>query len=112
MVIIAATPTTDMTYNLGDQDQIPLGEGRLFLAGSTPVAVFRGRQGDLYATQAACPHQEGPLADSLIGGATLVCPLHNFRFNLNTGEPVGNDCTPLQVFSVSVNDAGEILLRV
>ena len=112
MVIISATVTTDMTYNLGDKNQISLGEGRLFMAGSQTVAVFRGRGGDVYATQATCPHQQGPLADSLIGGGTLVCPLHQFRFNLNTGEPVGNDCATLQTFLVSVNDAGEILLSL
>jgi nitrite reductase (NADH) small subunit len=112
MVIINAAPNMKTTYNLGNMEQIPLGEGRLFQPGNLPVAVFRARHGEFYATQAWCPHQAGPLADSLIGGGTLVCPLHNFRFDLSTGDPVGNDCGSLQTFPVSVSEAGEILISL
>ncbi len=112
MAIMNATTDTAMTHSLGGADQIPLGEGRMFHVGNRLVAVFRARHGAVYATQAWCTHQEGPLADGLIGGSTLVCPLHQFRFNLDTGEPLGNDCSPLQTFPVSISDAGEILLSL
>ena len=85
MVIMNATTDTAMTHNLGEADQIPWGEGRVFQVNNRPVAVFRARHGAVYATQAWCTHQEGPLADGLLGGSTLVCPLHQFRFNLDTG---------------------------
>lgn len=41
MVIINAAPNMKTTYNLGNMEQIPLGEGRLFQPGNLPVAVFR-----------------------------------------------------------------------
>ena len=123
MVLITKTPevfsVTDMsagrisqksTYNLGSASQIPLGEGRRFDIGGVAIAVFRSRQGQLYATQAECPHRAGPLADGLIGGDALICPLHNFRFNLATGEPLGNDCPSLLTYPVSLSEAGEIVI--
>ena len=112
MVNINAAPNMKTTYNLGNMEQIPLGEGRLFQPSNLPVAVFRARRGEFYATQAWCPHQAGPLADSLIGGGALVCPLHNFRFDLSTGDPVGNECGSLQTFPVSVSEAGESLISL
>ncbi len=97
-------------HNLGSVDRIPLGEGRRFDVDGKAIAVFRSRTGIVYATQAECPHRAGPLADGLIGGGALVCPLHNFRFNLATGEPLGNDCPSLRTYPVSLNEAGEIIV--
>ena len=120
MVLITKTPAvfavSDMsqstTHNLGSAAQIPLGEGRRFEAGGVPIAVFRGRQGQVYATQAECPHRAGPLVDGLLGGESLICPLHNFRFNVATGEPLGNDCPALRTYPASLNEAGKVLVEV
>ena len=98
------------THNLGMASLIPLGEGRRFYVNGQSIAVFRSRQGRVFATQAECPHRAGPLADGLVGGDSLICPLHNFRFNLETGEPLGNDCTALRTFPVSLNESGEIVI--
>ena len=98
------------THNLGSVDQIPVGEGRRFEVDGQAIAVFRSRTGPAYATQAECPHRAGPLADGLIGGDVLACPLHNFRFSLATGEPLGNECASLRTYPVSLNEAGEIIV--
>ncbi len=119
MVLITKTPevfsVTNMsaatTYNLGSAAQIPLGEGRRFEIGGSAIAVFRSRQGRVFATQAECSHKAGPLADGLLGGDTLICPLHNFKFNLETGAPAGNDCPALVTYPVSLNESGEIVIQ-
>lgn len=100
----------ELTYNLGPVEQIPLGEGRVFEVEGRSIAVFRTRQGEVYATQAACPHKQGPLADGIIGGAQIVCPLHAYKFNLATGRPAGNDCEALRTYEVSLGEDGDILL--
>ena len=61
-------------YSLGPIHHIPPGEGRNFKLGDRKVAVFRTRDGGVFATQASCPHRAGPLADGLLGGHSLVCP--------------------------------------
>ena len=100
----------DATYNLGPIEQVPVGEGRTFQLGRMEVAVFRGRDGKVLATQALCPHRQGLLADGLTGNNRVVCPLHSYKFSLLTGQPIGNDCEALQTYEVSLNEAGEILL--
>jgi len=71
---------------LGPVEQIPLGEGRAFLVGDHPVAVFRSRAGGVRALRALCPHRGGPLADGLIDDEVVVCPLHHHRFALLDGS--------------------------
>ncbi len=110
MVTVLETGTR--VFDLGPVEQIPLGEGKTFRIGPYPVAVFRARSGNLYATQALCTHKGGPLAEGLIGGETLVCPLHAYRFNLATGQPVGHDCLALKTYSVDVSEGGEMRLTL
>ena len=108
----AEAPTTNRVYPLGRVEQIPVGEGRAFRVAGVSIAVFRTRSGALYATQAECPHRGGPLADGLLGGGKLVCPLHAYRFDLETGAPLGNECPALAVYRVEASAEGEVVLRV
>lgn len=94
--------------HIGHVDSIPPGEGRTVVVNGRRIAVFRSRSGRVYATQAECPHRGGPLADGLVGGSTVVCPLHEFKFDLEKGRPLGNDCPQLKVYPVKVDDAGEM----
>ena len=98
--------------NLGPVTLLPLGEGKSFAIGSVAIAVFRTRSGQVFATQARCPHRGGPLADGTLGGTTVHCPLHGFAFDLSTGRPVGNDCKGLETLKIEVNGSGQILVHV
>ena len=99
--------------NLGPAERIPLGEGRAFTIGGMRVAVFRPREGGIHATQAECPHKAGPLADGLLGGGVLVCPLHARKWALATGAPVaGNECAALTTYAVSVSAEGDVLVEL
>lgn len=98
-------------HNVGPLDQIPPGEGRTFHLGDEEVAVFRTRPGEVFATQARCPHRGAPLADGLMGSGRIVCPLHAYTFDLRTGEPVRNGCPALRTYEVAVSPSGEVLVR-
>lgn len=110
-------PTTTLetsvtSYNLGPVQRIPLGEGRVFRVDETSIAIFRTREGQVFATQALCPHRAGPLADGLIGSGKVVCPLHSYVFELATGQPVDNACAYLQTYPTIVNANDEIVLNL
>ena len=77
--------------DLGPIDFIPLGEGRAYTFGRKTVAVFRQRDGRLFATDNACPHKAGPLADGLVGAGKVICPLHMWKIDLETGRCLGED---------------------
>jgi len=95
---------------LGPATDIPPGEGRVYQIDGERIAVFRTRTEEVYAVQAECPHKRGPLADGLVGGGTLICPLHGWKFDLKTGHALFGDCG-LKTYPVSVDEAQNVVLR-
>jgi nitrite reductase (NADH) small subunit len=98
--------------DLGPIERVPRGEGRNFETPDGLVAVFRTRADEVYATQALCPHRQGPLADGFVGAGRVVCPLHAFHFDLATGAPKGNDCRGLATYAVRVDERGRLRLNL
>jgi nitrite reductase [NAD(P)H] small subunit len=90
---------------------IPPGEGRNMEALGNKIAIFHTRSGAVFAVQAECPHRGGPLADGLVGGTMLICPLHSWKFDLATGEALFGDCG-IKTFPVRVDESGRIFLTV
>lgn len=72
--------------DLGPADFIPVGEGRAYVVDGRTIAVFRQRDGRLFATDNACPHRGGPLADGIVGAGKVICPLHSWAFDLESGR--------------------------
>lgn len=64
---------------------IPDGGLLLGTAGGEDVILVR-RGDELFAVGASCTHYHGPLAEGLIVGDTVRCPLHHACFSLRTGE--------------------------
>ena len=80
---------------------VPLGEGRAITISGRRIALFRTTSG-WYAVDHRCPHAGGPLADGLTADCSVICPLHERRFALDTGEPIGHDCEGLVAHRVEV----------
>ncbi len=99
-------------HRIGHVESIPPGEGRTIVLDGTRIAVFRSRADRLYATQAECPHRGGPLADGLVADKTIVCPLHEYRFDLRNGAFAGKNCKDLKVYPIRIDEAGEMHVSV
>jgi len=97
---------------IGKMTQIPKGEGRTFEVAGRRIAVFRTHADEVFATQAECPHLNGPLADGLTGGAVVICPLHERAYDLRTGAGLNGECSSLRVFPVALSDEGKIFVTV
>ena len=100
-----------MRRPIGSLAQIPKGEGRTYDVDGMKIAVFHTHAGAVFATQASCPHRAGPLADGLIDGATLVCPLHDRIFDMRSGAGIGNDDC-LTVYPAEITADGHIVLSL
>jgi nitrite reductase (NADH) small subunit len=100
-----------MEVTLGAVKSIPLGEGRVFEIGTRRLAVFRSREGRVFATQAECPHRGGPLADGLLGGHTLICPLHSLKFDLETGRSSDGACT-LRTYATRLSPSEQVVVEL
>lgn len=64
---------------------IPLREGRAVRFGEEVLAIFNLGEKFL-AVDNRCPHQGGPLADGIVSGDSVVCPLHSWKVCLASGE--------------------------
>ncbi len=98
-------------HRIGGMEQIPRGEGRNFDLGGQVVAVFRTQADEVFATQAACPHLQGPLADGMMGGATITCPLHERVYDLRTGKVLVGECD-IAVFPVRRAEDGTLVISL
>lgn len=105
-------PPNKVIYNLGPLARIPRGEGRTFQVEEAAIAIFHTRSGKVFAVQATCPHKNGPLSDGIVGDDKVVCPLHAYKFDLASGEALGNTCGALKTYTVTVNEQGALLLTV
>lgn len=65
-------------------ENIPPREGRCVEIKGRSIAIFHAQEGFL-AVENRCPHRGGPLADGIVSGATVVCPLHAWCFDLRSG---------------------------
>jgi nitrite reductase (NADH) small subunit len=105
------TTACDLKITIAPLSAIPRGEGRTFEVAGERIAVFHTRTGEVFAVQAACPHKGGPLADGLVGGSTVICPLHSWKFDLGSGEPILGSCK-LRTYPVSVDSQNRIVLSL
>jgi nitrite reductase (NADH) small subunit len=65
-------------------DNLPPREGRALRIGDREIALFN--LGDrVLATDNRCPHKGGPLCDGIVTGSAVVCPLHAWKVNLESG---------------------------
>jgi NADPH-dependent 2,4-dienoyl-CoA reductase/sulfur reductase-like enzyme/nitrite reductase/ring-hydroxylating ferredoxin subunit len=84
-----STNTPDFTKGFPVDD---LQDGRMIQGRVGDDDVILARHGDeFFAVGAACTHYHGPLAEGLIVGDELRCPLHHACFSLRTGTAL---CAP------------------
>jgi len=82
---------------------VPLKEGRRVVCGPVELALFN--LGDEYrAVDNHCPHKSGPLADGIVAGKSVFCPLHNWKIGLEHGCALSGGEGQVKVYPVKVED--------
>ena len=94
--------------DVGHVDDIPLRGARKIKTALGCVALFRTNVGEVFAAADTCPHRGGPLSEGIVHGQSVTCPLHNWVFDLNTGQAQGEDGR-IATFAVQV-EGGRILI--
>lgn len=95
--------------DIGALEDIPLRGARKVKTRVGCLAVFRTDEDTVFATSNVCPHKQGPLNEGIVHGTRVTCPLHNWVFDLETGQAQGADEGRIATYAVRVRD-GRILI--
>ncbi|GAB4570551.1 MAG: hypothetical protein Kow0077_04910 [Anaerolineae bacterium] len=91
-------------------EELGPGEREVYDIAGYWVAVFNV-DGNYYAFEDACTHDDGPLAEGDLEGFEIICPRHGARFDIRTGEALTPPAiTPTRRFQVRVADGNVQLL--
>ena len=86
---------------VADKSAIPVREGRRVVSGAHEVALFN-LAGEYLAVDNQCPHKAGPLADGIVSGKAVFCPLHNWKINLENGHALSGGAGCVRKYPVKV----------
>lgn len=69
-----------------------------------PVALWNV-DGEFYATDDTCTHEEASLSEGDLWGEVIECPLHGAQFDVRTGEVLSLPAIfPIATYPVKVED--------
>lgn len=93
-------------------DASAVGPGEVVSAevGGREIAVVNV-DGEYFALDGLCPHADGPLGDGFVQDACLVCPLHQWEFDVRSGEYVDDPTTKVATYETRV-EGGSVQVRV
>lgn len=71
-----------------------------------PVCIIKSKN-SLKACSAKCPHAGNDLSDAFLDKRdNIVCPLHGYRFSLNTGRDTNNEGYFLKIYELKQTGEG------
>ncbi len=89
---------------VGKPEDVPPGRGATVkLAGGKEVALFN-INGEFHAIENFCPHKGYPLADSRLYGSIVQCNLHDWRFDVRSGECFTKKDCSVEPYEVVIED--------
>lgn len=89
---------------LGRLEDLPVGTGKTVRLKDVELAVFRLSDNTVRAVENRCPHKDGVLAEGMVSGPYVFCPMHDRRINLDDGQVQKPDTGCVRTFAVSVVD--------
>ena len=76
-----------------------------------PIAVYNV-EGDYYATDDTCTHEQWSLADGYVDGDQIECSWHFAKFCIRTGDVLSLPATkPLRTYQVILKD-GDVYVEI
>ena len=88
-------------YPVADVNAVPVREGRRVVCGDREAALFNLGH-EYLAVDNRCPHKQGPLADGIVAGKAVFCPLHNWKISLESGCALSGGEGRVKVYPVKI----------
>ncbi len=86
-------------------DDVPEGSVAKAVVDRREIAIIQ-RDGSFFAMDGICTHEGGPLGEGTLDDGELVCPWHEGRYNIQSGEanPETNWVTDIKTFPTKIQD--------
>ena len=99
-------------YEVARVTAVPEGEARGFRVGREEI-VLCNLEGEIYALQGSCTHEELPLDGGEIEDGILTCEWHGARFDVRTGAVCSPPASvPLRGYDTRVDDEGRVFVTI
>ncbi len=94
---------------IGAADELAAGERMVLQIDDKFVAVFNV-DGDYFAIEDRCSHDDGELADGALNGCEIECSRHGAKFDIRTGKALSSPAiVDIESYGVKV-EADSLLL--
>ncbi|KHF39921.1 nitrite reductase small subunit NirD [Halalkalibacter okhensis] len=96
--------STGTRINICKYDHLPSMIGQVFVIGHNEMAVFRLSNGNVRAIENKSPHPKGGrLADGLVSGEYVYCPIHDWIISLIDGKVQAPDRGQVKTYPIEVS---------
>ena len=68
-----------------DEKELEEGKMKRISVNGTPVLLIK-QKGKIFAIDNRCPHQACSLSSGALDGLVIVCPCHDWRFDIRSGR--------------------------
>lgn len=89
---------------IGEIKDLPQKLGKTITIGSKEIAVFKMENGKITAIENRCPHKGGVLAEGILSGEFVFCPMHDWKISVIDGKVQAPDVGCVQTYPVEVKD--------
>ena len=95
-------------HRVASVEYLPQNGGIAVDVGEKRIALFR-YQGEVFALDETCPHRGGPLHEGSLDRGVVLCPWHQWQFDLKTGCSPVNPLSRVRIYAVRVEGSDVIL---
>ena len=99
----------DFVYVL-EEKELQEGTMKLIRVEGSPVLLIK-QSGQIFAIDNRCPHMGCGFSGGALDGLVIVCPCHDWRFNLKTGEYEEEPSMKLTMYECKI-ESGKIWVKL
>ncbi|WP_160725986.1 nitrite reductase small subunit NirD [Bacillus sp. USDA818B3_A] len=89
---------------IGNKAEMPRKLGKTVVIGHTEIAVFTLESGAIRAIENRCPHKGGVLAQGIVSGEFVFCPMHDWKICVTDGMVQAPDTGCVKSYPVEIID--------
>jgi len=92
------------------EEVLPENSVKLLKVGDKRICLARTKDG-IFAVDDNCTHAKASLSKGFLNQfGEVICPLHNYRFNLKTGDCSESSCPAVKTYPIQREEGGVFIL--